>query len=251
MSHPATGHQPTPQPSPAIRYLKLTLAVISVAIGGLMLLVSVFTLDFPMILIALAIGIPGGWWFLHERKAKAGTPMKRHWGAVAAVAIVAFIGGGVLLPDAEPTDEAIAAVETTSAAQTSTTTSTPRPTSTTSKATSTSTKPTTATSTTTEPEPKPEETPARRDPEPQRAVAPAPTPAPAYTPPPAPAPAPNPAPAPAPAPVPESPGAVTGRTVTPGAFCKDIETGMTGQTSTGLTVTCTKAPGEDRSRWRA
>lgn len=76
-----------------------------------------------------------------------------------------------------------------------------------------------------------------------------PDPAPAYAPDPAPAPVVE-QPAPAPAPVVEQP-APTGRVVTPGAFCKDVETGTSAQTATGLTVTCTRAVGEERSRWRA
>lgn len=225
---------PAPQTNPGVHYVKLTLAVVSVAIGCVMLLTSLFTLDFPGLLIALAIVLPGGWWFLHERKDKAGSPMKRHWGGVALVAIVAFVGGGMLLPAEDPADEAVAEVETASVSP-APTRSTVRVTTNAESAT-TSAEPNTATSTIIRPESKPEKTPAptRHDPAPQRTVTPTP----------APVPVPNPAPAP------ESPGVVTGRTVTAGAFCKDVETGMTGQTSTGLIVTCTKYPGESRSRWR-
>lgn len=145
-------------------------------------------------------------------------------------------------------------IDVSSATSTASRTSTTSATSTSATPTSTSTAPTT-----TEPEPDPEPTPSRR-----AASRPAPTnefeqelqdffadfghdesqddqyvpadPAPVYE--------------PAPAPEPATAGAITGRTVTPGAWCKDIETGMTGQTVTGLTVTCSKDPGGERSRWR-
>ena len=45
-------------------------------------------------------------------------------------------------------------------------------------------------------------------------------------------------------------GQASGQTVvTSGAFCSPA--GATGVTSTGIPMTCTTAPGDDRNRWRA
>lgn len=224
---------------------KLGLAIVSVAIGALILITGVFTLNFPTILVGIALGLPGAWWLLHERKAKSGAPMKRHWGVVSAVSAAALIGGGAMMPDQD------ASTATPDSETTVTTTST---------AATRSTTPTTTSAlrtTTRAPEPTTEEPAAETLPDVSAMIddflsgeeRSDPDPAPAYTPDPAPAPVVE-QPAPAPAPVVEQP-APTGRVVTPGAFCKDVETGTSAQTATGLTVTCTRAVGEERSRWRA
>ncbi|MGP5930625.1 excalibur calcium-binding domain-containing protein [Corynebacterium glyciniphilum] len=202
MTAPNAGNHPG-QRGPAARIIKPTLATISLVLGGITFLSSLFTLSFPGILISLAIALPGAWWFLHERKVKAGAPMKRHWGVIAAVAVAAFIGGGLLLPATEPTEEAEAAVETTSAAPTSTSTSSPRPTTSISQPTTTarpSRTTTTPITTTHEPAPAATPAPAHREPTPERSYTPPPAPAPD----PAPAPAPEPEYTPPPAPAPES-----------------------------------------------
>jgi outer membrane biosynthesis protein TonB len=202
MTAPNAGNDPGQRGS-AARIIKPALATIAVVIGGIALLTSLFTLDFAGVLISITFLLPGAWWFLHERKAKSGAPMKRHWGVIAAVAVVAFIGGGVLLPATEPTEEAEAAVETTSAAPTSTSTSSPRPTTSTSRPTTTarpSRTTTTPTTTTREPAPAVAPSSAEREPTPERTYTPPPAPAPD----PAPAPAPEPEYTPPPTPAPES-----------------------------------------------
>lgn len=132
-----------PQSTPTPNRLKLVASIIATVIGALILVVGVFTLSFPTVLIGFAIGLPGVWWFLHERRAKAGVPMARHWGAVSVVSIAALLGGGALLPDASDSDDVQAVVETTSTTPTTTAPTTSTTTSTTSPASSTVPAPTT------------------------------------------------------------------------------------------------------------
>lgn len=80
-----------------------------------------------MFLAAIAFLLPGIWWFLHERKVKADPTaprMKRHWGKIAAISALAFIGSVAFTePVEEPTDTEVSVTTESTTATTSTTSS--------------------------------------------------------------------------------------------------------------------------------
>lgn len=223
---------------------KKALALLSVAFGAMMLFggVSSGMLLFGLFF-ALASGLPGVWWLIHERREKKGAqPLKRHWGIIAIVSIMMLFVSVVFLPETESTDEESDPASSSSSSAPSSSTE-----ETTSEETTTSEEPTTTTSETpttesTEPSTEPEQptsehqevpAPENNDNDVDRQPAP-----PARQPAPA---APRPAPQPA-----YEPPAPTGGTVHPGAYCS----GGTGVSKTGKPMIC--APGSDgRNRWQS
>lgn len=197
------SHQPQQSP-----LWKKALAFLSVAFGAMMLFGGVSSGTFLFgLFFALAFGLPGAWWLIHDRREKKGAhPLKRHWGIIAIVSIMMFFIGVVFLPETESSDE-----ESDPASSSSSSAPSSSVEETTSEETTTSEEPTTTTSETpttesTEPSTEPEQptsehqevpTPDNDDDDvdhhhapPARQIAPA-------RPQPAPAPAPKPAPAPA------------------------------------------------------
>ncbi len=84
------------------------------------------------LLLAVAFAIPGVWFFLHERQAKLGNPMRRHWGKVAAAAVGIFLTAGVVFPT-QPQNTEVTQFSSplTSSSRPTTTTSAPKTTTTT------------------------------------------------------------------------------------------------------------------------
>lgn len=188
---------------------KKALAFLSIAFGAMMLLGGAASGTFLFgLFVAVAIGLPGAWWLIHERREKKGAqPLKRHWITITIISIMVFFLSVAFLPDTEPADEpSDPALSSSSSISTSSTEET------TSEETTTSEEPTTATSDTSTTEQEPSTEPEQPTSEPQGVpvpdnddddvdrhhVPPARQPAPARAQP-APAPAPKPAPAPAPA----------------------------------------------------
>lgn len=194
------SHQPQQSP-----LWKKALALLSVAFGAMMLFGGIASGTFLFgLFFALACGLPGVWWLIHERREKKGAqPLKRHWGIIAIVSIMMLFVSVAFLPDTENTDE-----ESDPASSSSSSTPTSSTEETTSEETTTSEEPTTTTSetSTTESEPSTESEQPTSEPQPvpdpdngdddvdRHHVPPARQPAPARA---KPAPAPEPAPAPA------------------------------------------------------
>lgn len=80
---------------------KKILAFVSVGLGALIVLSAIFGLSLGAFLIGLGFALPGAWWLLHERKARSGSPMKRHWGIIWILAVVLVGAGGVITGPAE------------------------------------------------------------------------------------------------------------------------------------------------------
>ncbi|MGV0328075.1 hypothetical protein ACUY3D_02695 [Corynebacterium guaraldiae] len=80
---------------------KKILAFVSVGLGALIVLSAIFGLSLSAFLIGLGFALPGAWWLLHERKARSGSPMKRHWGIIWILAVVLVGAGGVITGPAE------------------------------------------------------------------------------------------------------------------------------------------------------
>lgn len=196
------SHQPQQSP-----LWKKVLAFLSLAFGAMMLFAGAASGMFLFgLFIAVASGLPGAWWLIHERREKKGAqPLKRHWITITIVSIMMFYLSVVFLPETEPTDE-----ESDPASSSSSSTPTSSTEETTSQETTTSEEPTTTTSetSTTESEPSTESEQPTSEPQPvpdpdnddddvdRHPAPPARQPAPARAKP-APAPAPEPAPAPA------------------------------------------------------
>ncbi len=141
------GYLPPTGPRYKTPLWKAILPTLSIAFGILGLLATTRSTSFRevigSVLIYLAFIIPGAWFFLHERRAKLGSPMPRHWGKLSgAVAAIALTG---IFISPEPTPEA-ASQFSTPLTSTSVTTTKAAPTT---KATSTSPAPTTRITTTT------------------------------------------------------------------------------------------------------
>lgn len=119
--------------------LKKILAITAITFGGLTLLAALTSLNVGLMIMGIGLILPGAWFFLHERKAKAGTPMKRHWGIVGVTsAAMVFGGAGNAEPPEEPNKTPAAIVSTTTnTAPTSTTSAVTTSKTTTSKPTTT------------------------------------------------------------------------------------------------------------------
>lgn len=119
--------------------LKKILAITAIAFGGLTLLAALTSLNVGLMIMGIGLILPGAWFFLHERKAKAGTRMKRHWGIVGVTsAAMVFGGAGNAEPPEEPNKTLAAIVSTTTnTAPTSTTSAVTTSKTTTSKPTTT------------------------------------------------------------------------------------------------------------------
>lgn len=101
--------------------IKKILAFVSVGLGVLIVLSAIFGLSLGAFLIGLGFALPGAWWLLHERKARSGSPMKRHWGIIWGLAVVLLGAGGAITGPAEtPEPTEPAASETSSTVPTST-----------------------------------------------------------------------------------------------------------------------------------
>lgn len=190
------SHQPQQSP-----LWKKVLAFLSLAFGAMMLFAGAASGMFLFgLFIAVASGLPGAWWLIHESREKKGAqPLKRHWITITIVSIMMLYLSVAFLPDTENTDEESDPASSSSSSAPSSSTE-----ETTSEETTTSEEPTTTTSETStteseqptsEPQPVPD--PDNSDDDVDRHPAsPARQPAPARAKP-APAPAPEPAPAPA------------------------------------------------------
>ncbi|WP_244877325.1 excalibur calcium-binding domain-containing protein [Corynebacterium vitaeruminis] len=125
-------------------FFRQILAWIALVLGLLVMFAAGISLD--SVLFGLALIVPAGWWFLHERAVRrnpTGPRLKRHWGMISAVAAALFVAGGAAAPDPEPTVEPAsdtATVTSTSAAPTASKTASK----TTSTASSTTTRATTS-----------------------------------------------------------------------------------------------------------
>lgn len=119
--------------------LKKILAITAIGFGCLTLLSALIPFKFGIMIMGMGLILPGAWFFLHERKVKAGTPMKRHWGIVGVTsAAMVFGGAGNAEPPEEPNKTPAAIVSTTTnTAPTSTTSAVTTSKTTTSKPTTT------------------------------------------------------------------------------------------------------------------
>lgn len=267
-------HHPQP-PSDESRKTPIWRAVFfgfPIALGALFMLLGFFGESFrdflAGFLMGFAIMLPGIWFFLHERQARAGVPLKRHWPAITLTSAALFLGGAATLPPTETpvTEEPKyfgAAPSTTSVAPT-TTSSSPTPTPTVTTTTSalqpveTEIKPADPV---VSPTPVEEELPAEVPPLSPAAVDLTPAEAPAPVPPAQPAqpavparpaqpgepgqpaqPAQPARPAQPAHPAPEAPA----NFIHPGAFC----TGGTGVSKNGKPMVCAPSP-DGRMRWQA
>ena len=97
---------PHPQPQHTTPLWKAILAGLSIFFGAMGLLGLFVTSGFReamgMFLISLGFIIPGAWFFLHERQAKQGLPMQRHWGKLSAAVVGILVAGGAILPEQPP-----------------------------------------------------------------------------------------------------------------------------------------------------
>ena len=83
-------------------------------------------------MLAVALATPGVWFFLHERQAKLGNPMRRHWGKVAAATVGIYLAAAAVLPTQSPeTEVSQFSAPLTSSSRPTTTTSAPKTTTTT------------------------------------------------------------------------------------------------------------------------
>lgn len=136
-------------------FFRQILAWIALVLGLLVMFAAGISLD--SVLFGLALIVPAGWWFLHERAVRrnpTGPRLKRHWGMISAVAAALFVAGGAAAPDPEPTVEPAsdtATVTSTSAAPTASKTASK----TTSTAKSASERPTSSRAATSSAEPTP------------------------------------------------------------------------------------------------
>ena len=84
--------------------IKKILAFVSVGLGALIVLSAIFGLSLGAFLIGLGFALPGAWWLLHERKARSGSPMTRHWGIIWILAVVLFGAGGAITGPTETSE---------------------------------------------------------------------------------------------------------------------------------------------------
>lgn len=156
MSTPVTPPE-QPKSSPLADKVKAGLAIIAVVNAAFSIL-AMLTGNYWMIFIAIATGLPGAWYLLHQRREKNGaTPMKRHWGIVTAVSLAALALAVALTPSSEdsnptPADKSDTSTTTGSSettTNTTTTTTETKPSTTTSSSTKATTPATSATPITT------------------------------------------------------------------------------------------------------
>lgn len=71
-----------------IKAVKYVLAGAATAWGALCVLVGITALELWMLCSGAAFLLPGAWFFLHERRDRRATPLKRHWGLIALASFV-------------------------------------------------------------------------------------------------------------------------------------------------------------------
>lgn len=122
--------------------IKIILAIVGIAFGGLFILFGLFDGSGWLALMGLAFLGPGVWWFVTK-------PGQRQWKIVAPLALLSFFVGAGMAPSAKQEQPAAAVMATPSSSSTPTTTkktTTSRPT-TTSRTTTTTTSASPTTST--------------------------------------------------------------------------------------------------------
>lgn len=119
-----SSRAPHPQQRQEPPTWKKVLAFISIAAGSMMIFAGLVSGYFFFgLFLAAAFGLPGVWWFVHERREKKGAePLKRHWGFVAVASIVCFFLSAPFADDQESTDKQ---ASTTTASSSSVEASTP------------------------------------------------------------------------------------------------------------------------------
>ena len=98
-SQSVQSQRPLQQPT-----FKKALAFFSVASGAMMIYAGITSgLFFFGLFLAVSIGLPGVWWFIHQRREKKGAPpARRHWALITYASIMCFMLSTASLPDTQP-----------------------------------------------------------------------------------------------------------------------------------------------------